>query len=293
MSARLTQVIPLFFVWLWSTGFINAKYALPYIEPFYFLTLRMVLAAMAFLLLIVVLKKKWPSLPASLLQMVIGMLLHGVYLGGVFYAVHLGMPAGISSIFVGLHPALTAFLGWVLLSQNLNLKQTFGLVFGFVGISLVVFGSSNIDGSALSILGVMACVLSLLGMSVSGIMQKIYAKKVPLLSGTFCQYIGATLVLLPMTYLLEDQTILPSIEFYAALIWSVLALSVGAILLLMYMIREGEVAKVASYFYLVPPVTVIQTWFLFGESLSVMAILGCVLAVMGVYLVAKTVKSPS
>lgn len=287
MSSRLTQIVPLLFVWIWSTGFINAKYALPYIEPFYFLLIRMVLAAFAFLILIIVLKKRWPNRNQAFMQMVIGVLLHSVYLGGVFYAVHLGMPAGISSIFVGLHPALTALLGFLLLSQKLRLLQSVGLAFGFIGISLVVIGSNNIDGSALSTLGLMACILSLIGISMSGILQKFYAQNVPLVSGAFYQYLGGSLALVPMTFLLEDHHVIMTFELVAAMVWSVLALSVGAVLLLMFMIREGEVAKVASYFYLVPPVTVIQTYFLFGETLGLVAITGCILAVLGVYLVAK------
>lgn len=287
MSSRLTQIVPILFVWIWSTGFINAKYALPYIEPFYFLFIRMVFAAIAFLILIYVLKKRWPTRNQALMQMIIGVLLHSVYLGGVFYAVHLGMPAGISSIFVGLHPALTALLGFIFLSQKLRLLQSIGLAFGFVGISLVVIGSNNIDGSALSTLGLIACVLSLLGMSTSGILQKLYAQNVPLVSGTFYQYLGGSLALIPISLLLENHEVIMTFELVAAMVWSVLALSVGAILLLMFMIREGEVAKVASYFYLVPPVTVIQTYFLFDETLGLVAITGCVLAVFGVYLVAK------
>lgn len=121
----------------------------------------------------------------------------------------------------------------------------------------------------------------------SGILQKFYAQNVPLVSGTFYQYLGGSLALVPMTLLLEDHQVIMTFELVAAMVWSVLALSVGAILLLMFMIREGEVAKVASYFYLVPPVTVIQTYFLFGETLGLVAITGCILAVLGVYLVAK------
>ncbi|MEO9459935.1 MAG: DMT family transporter [Lentilitoribacter sp.] len=287
MSSRLTKIVPILFVWIWSTGFINAKYALPYIEPFYFLFIRMVLAALAFLILIYVLKKRWPTRNQALMQMIIGVLLHSVYLGGVFFAVHLGMPAGISSIFVGLHPALTALLGFIFLSQKLKFLQSVGLAFGFIGISLVVIGSNNIDGSALSTLGLITCVLSLLGMSISGILQKLYAQNVPLVSGTFYQYLGGSLALIPISLLLENHEVIMTFELVAAMVWSVLALSVGAILLLMFMIREGEVAKVASYFYLVPPVTVIQTYFLFDERLGLVAITGCILAVLGVYLVAK------
>jgi drug/metabolite transporter (DMT)-like permease len=293
MSSRLTQIVPILFVWIWSTGFINAKYALPYIEPFYFLIIRMVLAALAFLILIFVLKKNWPTRNQAIMQMIIGVLLHSIYLGGVFYAVHLGMPAGISSIFVGLHPALTALLGFIFLSQKLRLLQSIGLAFGFIGISLVVIGSNNIDGSALSTLGLMACVLSLIGISMSGILQKLYAQNVPLVSGTFYQYLGGAAALVPLSLWLEDHTVIMTFELVAAMVWSVLALSVGAILLLMFMIREGEVAKVASYFYLVPPVTVIQTYFLFDETLGIIAITGCLLAVLGVYLVARQPAKPN
>lgn len=293
MSSRLTQIVPLLFVWIWSTGFINAKYALPYIEPFYFLIIRMVLAAIAFLILIFVLKKRWPTRNQAIMQMIIGVLLHSIYLGGVFFAVHLGMPAGISSIFVGLHPALTALLGFMFLSQKLRLLQSIGLAFGFIGISLVVIGSNNIDGSALSTLGLMACILSLIGISMSGILQKLYAQNVPLVSGTFYQYLGGAAALVPLSLWLEDHAVIMTFELVAAMVWSVLALSVGAILLLMFMIREGEVAKVASYFYLVPPVTVIQTYFLFDETLEIIAITGCLLAVLGVYLVARQPANPN
>lgn len=293
MSSRLTQIVPILFVWIWSTGFINAKYALPYIEPFYFLIIRMVLAAFAFLILIFVLKKNWPTRNQAIMQMIIGVLLHSIYLGGVFFAVHLGMPAGISSIFVGLHPALTALLGFIFLSQKLRLLQSIGLAFGFIGISLVVIGSNNIDGSALSTLGLMACILSLIGISMSGILQKLYAQNVPLVSGTFYQYLGGAAALVPLSLWLEDHTVIMTFELVAAMVWSVLALSVGAILLLMFMIREGEVAKVASYFYLVPPVTVIQTYFLFDETLGIIAIIGCLLAVLGVYLVARQPAKPN
>lgn len=293
MSSRLTQFVPFLFVWIWSTGFINAKYALPYIEPFYFLIIRMVLAAIAFLVLIFVLKKRWPTRNQAVMQMIIGILLHSVYLGGVFFAVHLGMPAGISSIFVGLHPALTALLGFIFLSQKLRLLQSIGLAFGFIGISLVVIGSNNIDGSALSTLGLMACVLSLIGISMSGILQKLYAQNVPLVSGTFYQYLGGALALVPLSLWLEDHKVIMTFELVAAMVWSVLALSVGAILLLMFMIREGEVAKVASYIYLVPPVTVIQTYFLFDETLGIVAVTGCLLAVLGVYLVARQATKSS
>jgi drug/metabolite transporter (DMT)-like permease len=285
MNARLTQLIPVLFVWIWSTGFINAKYAIPNIEPFYFLTLRFLFTIIAFLFLIWLMKKRWPMRIDIAYQMLIGALIHGAYLGGVFFAIDHGVPAGISSIFVGLHPALTAFLGWVLLKQRLRLIQITGLVLGFLGISLVIYSPGGTSGGKLAIFGIISCIIALVGISYGGILQKQLAEKVPLVSGTLCQYAGGVIVVLPLSLALETHEVNVNFEMVAALVWSVFALSIGAVLLLMYMIREGEVSKVASYFYLVPPATVLQAYFLFDEQLGLTALFGCTLAVIGVYLI--------
>lgn len=291
MNTRLTQLIPVLFVWIWSTGFINAKYAIPNIEPFYFLTLRFLFTILAFLFLIWLMKKRWPKRIDAIYQIVIGGLLHGAYLGGVFLAIDHGMPAGISSIFVGLHPALTAFLGWVLLKQKLRFIQVVGLVLGFLGISLVIYSPGGTSGGTLAVLGVISCIFALVGISYGGILQKQLARDVPLVSGTLCQYVGGVIVVLPLSLALETHEVNVNFEMIAALVWSVFALSIGAVLLLMYMIREGEVSKVASYFYLVPPATVLQAYFLFDEKLGLTALFGCVLAVVGVYLITAQRKT--
>lgn len=291
MNSRLTQFIPILFVWIWSTGFINARYAIPNIEPFYFLTLRFVFTIFALFILIVMMKKLWPKRIDAIYQILIGGLIHGAYLGGVFFAIDHGVPAGISSIFVGLHPALTAFLGWVLLKQRLKSIQVGGLVLGFLGISLVIYSPGGTSGGMLATLGIISCVIALSGISYGGILQKQLAAKVPLISGTLCQYIGGVIVVLPLSLAFETHEVNVNFEMVAALVWSVFALSIGAVLLLMYMIREGEVSKVASYFYLVPPATVLQAYFLFDEKLGLTALFGCTLAVIGVYLITAQRKN--
>lgn len=286
-KSTLTALIPFLFVWLWSTGFVSARFGLPYIEPFYFLSIRFVLAIPLFLILILVLKLKWPTRAQINWQLLVGVVLHGVYLGGVFYAISLGFPAGLSAIIVGIQPVLTTAVNRALFGERISKRQLLGLFLGFVGVVAVVMGSKEITGSEAGAIGLISCIFALLAISASTIIQKRYSAGTPLLSGSFWQYIGALLFVLPLTLMMETHEIDHTWQLYAALAWSVLALSIIAVLLLMYMIREGEVARVTSYFYLVPPVAVIQTWFLFGEVMSLISVVGCLIVVVGVALVVR------
>mgnify|MGYP001116319470 CR=1 FL=1 len=283
--------IPIIFVFLWSTGFIAAKYALPFIEPFYFLFMRMVLSIAVFILLCLFFRAERLSLRQIGHQMVTGLLVHGAYLGGVFAAIKWGMPAGITAIVVGFQPVLTACLGWRFLGERLRPIQWLGLGLGLAGVITVLLSTGQQAGVVLTWPGILAAIAALVGISLGTLYQKRFGSGTNLLAGSVWQYVSVAVLMALMTWTFETQQVVWDIHLILALGWLVLGISVTAILLLMYMIREGEVAKVASYFYLVPPVTVIQTWFLFGENLSLMAILGCVLAVMGVYLVARTAKS--
>uniref|UniRef100_A0A2A4YR44 EamA family transporter n=1 Tax=OCS116 cluster bacterium TaxID=2030921 RepID=A0A2A4YR44_9PROT len=287
MKIKLTSIIPLLFVWLWSTGFIGAKYGLPYIEPYFMLFIRFLIAITVFLCIMMVLKAKTISPRQSVNQMLVGILVHGAYLGGVFFAIDEGMPAGIVAIIVGLQPILTAFVSWALQGQSINKNQFIGLLLGFAGIMMVIIGSSNLGNLRFSSLGLAACIVALFGISIGTILQKNLGKNLPLLTSSMFQYIGAASVMAALTYTMEEQIVEYTFSLFAALTWLVLGLSVLAVLLLMYMISEGEVAKVASYFYLVPPVTVFQTWVLFNEQLGILSLIGCVLSICGVYLVVR------
>lgn len=288
MPFKLTQAIPLLFVWLWSTGFIGAKYGLPYIEPFFMLFVRFCLVLVIFWLLIKFYRSKWISQQQGWQQIIVGSLIHGGYLGGVFFAIKLGVPAGISAIIVGMQPIITTLFGRLFLNQSLAGYQLLGLVLGFAGVSLVILEKSSIDASQMSPLGIFACIVALLSISVGTLLQKRMSNDVPLLTGSFYQYIGAIIVVGLITFSIEQQTVIYTFELYLAMAWLIFGLSVLAILLLLYMIREGEVAKVTSYFYLVPPAAVIQTWLLFDEKLGVMAITGSIMAVIGVIFVVKS-----
>ncbi|MGB1239894.1 MAG: DMT family transporter, partial [Pseudomonadales bacterium] len=171
------------------------------------------------------------------------------------------------------------------LGQRIQWRQAAGLGLGFIGVALVIADRQMIETAQLSSLGIAACFIALLAISLGTVLQKQWAQQVPLLTGSLYQYMGAAVVVALLTYSLETQTVNYTFELFAAMTWLIFGLSVLAILLLLYMIREGEVAKVTSYFYLVPPAAVTQTWLFFDESLGPMAIVGCLAAVLGVFLV--------
>ncbi len=289
-QARLVRWVPLLFVLLWSTGFIGAKYGLPYIEPFYLLFIRMLLTLVVFALLMRVFRARALSLREALHQMIVGLLVHGAYLGGVFAAISWHMPAGIASLLVGLQPLLTALIAWHWLGSRLRSLQWAGLLLGLVGVALVLFGRGATGSGTLVWPAVLATALALAAISVGTLYQKRFGQGVDLLSGSFYQYLSTALLMGLLSFSFETRQVNWQPELMLALLWLVVGLSVSAILLLMLMIREGEAARVASYFYLVPPVTALEAWWLFDENLSPVALGGIAVAVAGVYLVIRPAR---
>lgn len=287
LQRRLVPLVPFVFVLLWSTGFIGAKYGLPYIEPFFMLLVRMLMTLVLFLGLILLFKARWPSTRQGLHQMVSGTLVHAAYLGGVFAAIKWGMPAGVAAIIVGLQPLLTALIGRLWLQQPLSRRQGAGLLLGLVGVVLVLGGGQQFSPIDVSPAALAAALIALFGISVGTLYQKRFGAGVDLLTGSFYQYLATAAWMALLTFSSETQQVVWHVDLVLALLWLVLGISVLAILLLMYMIREGEAARVASYFYLVPPVTVLEAWLLFDERLTISALLGIVITVVGVYLVLR------
>ncbi|GEK49447.1 MAG: DMT family transporter [Gammaproteobacteria bacterium] len=294
MASLGLAAMPGLFVLLWSTGFIGAKFGLPYAEPFTFLFVRFVLTLMLLVPLTWLMRIAWPSSPALWLHIgVSGLLVHGTYLGGVFYGIYLGMPAGLAALLVGLQPLLTAACAGPLLGERLTSRQWLGLLLGLVGICLVLgskleFGTSLFAGFGLgALVSVMA---ALVGISLGTLYQKRYCTSMPLLSGAVIQYIAAGMLLGMGALLFETRQVEWSITFLLTLGWLVLILSIAAILLLMMLIKKGEASRVASLFYLVPPVTALQAWWLFDERLPLLGLAGMVIAIAGVVMV---VRKPS
>lgn len=287
MSNRLTDLIPFIFVFLWSTGFIAAKYALPFIEPFFLLFLRAAFTIVVFSLLCLAFRAKPLTFKQSCHQMVTGFLVHGAYLGGVFTAIKWGMPAGITAMVVGVQPVLTALLGWGVLGARLRPVQWLGLGLGLGGVTAVLLTTRQQEAIHLNWPAMFAALSALFGISIGTIYQKRFGQGGNLLTGSLYQYISLFILMAVLAWSFESRTVEWTLQLILALAWLVFALSVTAILLLMFMIREGETAKVASYFYLVPPVAAIEAWILFGEDLSLLSIAAIIVTVIGVYLVIK------
>ncbi|WP_394425268.1 DMT family transporter [Vreelandella stevensii] len=284
--------MPGLFVLLWSTGFIGAKFGLPYAEPFTFLFIRFVLTLLLLVPLTLLMRIPWPGSPRLWVHIGIsGLLVHATYLGGVFYGIYLGMPAGLAALLVGLQPLLTAACAGPLLGERLGTRQWLGLALGLVGICLVLgskleFGSSLFSGFGMGAL--VSVLAALLGISLGTLYQKRYCTSMPLLSGAVIQYLAAGTLLGLGALLFETRSVTWSTTFLLTLGWLVLILSIAAILLLMALIKKGEASRVASLFYLVPPVTALQAWWLFDERLPMMGLIGMVIAIAGVVMVVKS-----
>ena len=288
-QSLIVRWVPFIFVILWATGFIGAKYGLQYAEPFTLLLIRMLLNLAVFFFLVLVLRSRWLGWREIGHSMLVGILVHALYLGGVFAAISTGMGAGVSSLLVGLQPIVTAYLAWIWLGDNIKSRQIAGLLLGTAGVFVVThYGGPeqttlNLSGEAL-----MYCAISLLGICIGALYQKRYCAKVDLISGTLFQYLGASLFLLIPVWLLETGEVDWSLPLILVLAWMILGLSTVAVLLLMFMIREGKASKVASYFYLVPGVTTVMAWIAFGETLSAMGLMGLATSALGVYLVVRS-----
>jgi len=282
---RIGGLLPGLFVLLWSTGFVGAKLGLPYAEPATFLLLRFLVVLAILLPLCWLSGAHWPA-PQGIFHMVVaGALLQGGYLGGVFAAMHLGMPAGMSALVTGLQPVVTAAIGGSLLGERTGSRQWAGLALGLLGVVLVVWDRIAVE--RLGFVAVMFAVLALASISLGTVWQKRHGSGVDLRTGAAIQFIAAAALLAPFAYLFESREVQWSGEFVFALGWLVLVLSLGAIFLLLFLIRHGAATRVASLFYLVPPTTALIAWPLFGETYTPAAALGMGLGMLAVWMVIK------
>jgi drug/metabolite transporter (DMT)-like permease len=281
----ITKIAPGIFVLLWSTGFIGSKLGAPYIEPFTFLTVRFLLVLPVLVCLAVAFRVTWPRTGRGWLHgLVAGVLIHGVYLGGVFYAIAHGMPAGITALVLGLQPLMTALLAGPMLGERVSGRHWAGLAVGAAGLVLVMGPKLGAVASGLSVENIGICLLAVAGIAFGTVYQKRFAGGVDLVAGTAIQYVGALAVVAPLS-LAESWQITWSGELLFAMAWLVLVLSLGAILLLMVLIREGSAAKVASLFYLVPVATAVESYLFFGETLVPLQILGTGLVVAALLMI--------
>ncbi len=280
--SRAASFIPVLFVLLWATGFIGARYAMPWSEPFSFLALRFVLAAVVLLLIMLVMhSKKLPPRKAAHAAFA-GALIHGVYLGGVFWSIRHGLPAGLSALIIGLQPLITAVMaGWAL-GERILPRHWAGLAAGFLGIVIVLAPKIGQAIGGVTLATFLACLAGAVAISAGTVWQKKFVSNADLVTATLWQYLGAAMVMAIGSFAFETRQFTLTGELVFAMAWLVLVLSIGAIFLLMMMIREGEMSKVSSLFYLVPAVTALIAWVLFGETLTPVQLVGMAITTIGV-----------
>lgn len=279
----LAAVAPGLFVLLWSTGFIGSKLGAPYAEPFTFLLARFVIVTGLMGALALVMRAPWPKSPVLVGRIALaGLLVHGVYLGGVFAAISLGLGAGVTALVAGLQPLLTAVLAGPILGERVRPKQWAGLLLGLVGVVMVV--AEKVHPGGVGFAGLPWAVGAVIGITLGTLYQKRHCAGMDLRTGAVIQYAASGVAMLIMALSLETRVITWSGEFVFALAWLCLVLSIGAITLLYRLIRAGAAAKVASFFYLVPPATSLIAYFLFGETLGWISLLGMGVVAAGVAL---------
>jgi drug/metabolite transporter (DMT)-like permease len=271
------------FVLLWSTGFVGAKYGLPYADPFIFLSVRVLIAALI-LFVIAALMKAPIAIGTSAItrSSLIGFFLHACYLGGVFYSISKGLPAGVAAVVTSLQPVLVSLLAVKVLGEQLKAKQVVGLILGFIGVVLVLGPSFEQDIPASAVIGIL---VALVGSTAATLLQKKIGADVPLISGTAYQYLASGLVLALAAIATGGVRIQWSGQFIVAFVWLIAVLSVGAILLLLWLLNTGSAASVSSLLYLVPPATALEAFFVFGEKVNTQGFLGIGITALGVWLV--------
>ena len=281
----MLRFAPLLFVVLWSTGFIGAKYGLPHAEPLSFLLVRYLLVVSLMTVIALAMRAPWPKDGRQWFHIgVSGLLVHAIYLGGVFVSISKGLPAGVASLVVGIQPLLTAVgAGW-LLNEAVLARQWLGLVLGFVCVAMVVSGKI---GRGFGLDALWPALAALAGITAGTLYQKRFCPSFDWRTGAIAQFLPTAVATGIVVGLSDNFRVEWAPDFIFALAWLVLVLSLGAISLLNMLIRKGTAVNLASLFYLVPPCTALIAWFLFDERLAGMALAGMALAVWGVYLARK------
>jgi drug/metabolite transporter (DMT)-like permease len=280
---KVARLAPYIFVLLWSTGFIGAKYGLPYADPFIFLSVRVLIAGA--ILFIIALAMKMPvaiGVSAISRSALIGFFLHACYLGGVFYALSVGLSAGVAAVITSLQPVLVSVLAVKFLGERLRRVQVLGLLIGLTGVVLVLGPSFT---AQIPLSGIVAITVGLIGSTGATLLQKKLGSGIPLVSGTAYQYLASGAILAIAAFATGETSIQWSGTFILAFIWLIAVLSVGAVLLLLWLLNNSSAASVSSLLYLIPPATALEAYFLFGEKVNTQGLLGIGITALGVYLV--------
>jgi drug/metabolite transporter (DMT)-like permease len=287
-SSLWLRAMPAVFVLIWSTGFIVARYGMPYAPPMTFLAIRFALSIACFGLWALLAQVAWPSQRTQWLHLgVVGILVHAGYLGGVWSAIKLGMGSGLSSLLVGLQPVLTAI--WLSSTGGrVTARQWGGLLLGFAGLVLVVFAKLG-QGEA-TLLNLSWAMLALLAITTGTLYQKRFVTACDVRTASAVQLAAALMVVLPFA-LHEAELMQWNMQLAWSMAWSVLGLTLGGSSLLFLMVQRGAATAVTSLLYLVPPTTALMAWLLFNEAITLLTLMGTALTALGVWLVIRSAKA--
>jgi drug/metabolite transporter (DMT)-like permease len=289
LAHRWVQWMPWVFVLIWSTGFVVARFGMPHAPPMSFLSLRFALSVACLAGWVVLSNARWPNSPRQFMHLAVsGVLMHAGYLGGVWSAVKIGIGAGTVSLLVGLQPVLTAIwlatAGSRAVHGRVGAREWWGLGLGLVGLALVLSGKFGIG--EVTPWNLALAVLALLSITTGTLYQKHFVEPCDVRTASAVQLLAALAVSLPFA-LLEAEPIAWHPQLIGALVWSVLVLTLGGSSLLYLLIQRGAATRVTSLLYLVPPCTALLAWLLFGESFTLLMLLGLLLTVAGVAMVVK------
>ena len=281
----MVKIFPFIFIVLWSSAFVTTKPIIDNSDPFAALAFRFFVVAFGFYIYSIYTKQKILTNSRNLLQSLFsGVLFHGVYLGGVFYSVSIGMPTGIAALIVTLQPILTNALAGKFLGEKVTFKQWIGVILGFIGAALVL----GFDiGSSLPIFGVIASFVALLAITTSTLWQKKISNNLSLSVSNMYQAIGGCLFHIIIIFIFTDLYIDFTATFLIAMSHQIFLVSFGAFTILMFLIKNNSASKTVSIFFLIPPTTAIMAWLFLNEKLNNLDIIGFVIATLGVYIATR------
>jgi drug/metabolite transporter (DMT)-like permease len=276
------RAAPAIFVLLWSTGFVGTKYVVNNADPLTYLAIRMALVVGLMAVIVAFARPAWPNRTEIGHSIIAGILVHGFYLGGTAVAISLSIPAGLSALIPGLQPILTSTIANRWLGERVTPLQWAGLLIGLGGVALILHDRPMTGQAGW---GWFASAVSLVSITLGTLYQRRYCNKIDWRSGNLVQYAAVTVFFTVGAFLFEDRVVHWTAEFVLALVWLAVALSIGSIGLLYWLIRHQAATSVASLFYLVPAVTSVMAYVLFNERLDAVAIAGMVACAAAVFLV--------
>ena len=281
----MVKIFPFIFIILWSSAFVTTKPIIDNSDPFAALAFRFFVVAFGFFIFSIYAKQKVLTNTKNLFQSLFsGVLFHGVYLGGVFYAISIGMPTGIAALIVTLQPILTNALAGKFLGEKVTFKQWIGVILGFIGASLVL----GFDvGSSLPVFGVIASFIALLAITTSTLWQKKISNNLPLSVSNMYQAMGGCFFHILVIFIFSEPYINFSPTFLIAMSHQIFLVSFGAFTILMFLIKNNSASKTVSIFFLIPPTTAIMAWLFLNEKLNNLDLIGFAVATLGVYIATR------